>query len=553
MGVEMSTQAEDLQAFIAYILILFGLMVPRLWMAALGGAIGGAWLPAQSFGSIIAGILFASVAYGLKRAIQMMFRRRGAASNQTETEDDTRRRPDRQYWSTAPPVGEVIDWDISPAARQLNSVQTAENCLFLFGIWLLALGGKQVFSMEETRAFFVMFLLIPLALGMAIIFKQAGTLHYFALKRLFWLFPFTSIPFLIAAAFGGFALAEWFHDLMDVETFEVVWSFLVPGAIGLLSVVLSFWWMCRLSRAPLGATGYRIADILRDMDRIRAAVRPRKKLGKPVSRVRGIAFGVAAVVLLLIPLSPRLGAVVPIVQFFLIMRARGYFQVSVGSLLAEDIRSPILLLRSFGDDEKVGVFHANFTEMRWINPPVEERLAQMFKDFGPFIAIGSPQEKVPQVGAARARLSDADWQAVVLNWMNTSSSIVMLAGTTQWVEWELSHVIETGNATKLMLLFPLTKGGRKGRDDHLARVNLGKSAFAGSNWARAWERIANPEGVLAARFHASGAMTVIRAGRMTPTAIQLAALILHHTRLMEAAAAAANHPGTALARVAAGG
>jgi hypothetical protein len=112
---------------------------------------------------------------------------------------------------------------------------------------------------------------------------------------------------------------------------------------------------------------------------------------------------------------------------------------------------------------------------------------------------------VPQVGAARARLSDADWQAVVLNWMNTSSSIVMLAGTSQWVEWELSHVIETSNATKLMLLFPLTQGGRKGRDDHLARINLGKSAFAGSMWAQTWERIANPEGVLAARFHASGA------------------------------------------------
>jgi hypothetical protein len=81
------------------------------------------------------------------------------------------------------------------------------------------------------------------------------------------------------------------------------------------------------------------------------------------------------------------------------------------------------------------------------------------------------------------------------------------------------------------VIFPLTQGGRKGRDDHLARVNLGKSAFAGSIWGRAWERIANPEGVLAARFHASGAMTVIRAGQGAPG--KLVALILYHTTLTE--------------------
>jgi hypothetical protein len=41
MGLEMSTH-DRLQAFAAIILILFGLMVPRLWIAALGGAIIGA-------------------------------------------------------------------------------------------------------------------------------------------------------------------------------------------------------------------------------------------------------------------------------------------------------------------------------------------------------------------------------------------------------------------------------------------------------------------------------------------------------------------------------
>jgi hypothetical protein len=45
-GVEMSTQAQGLTAFIGIVCILLGLMVPRLWMAALGGAIGGGCIPA---------------------------------------------------------------------------------------------------------------------------------------------------------------------------------------------------------------------------------------------------------------------------------------------------------------------------------------------------------------------------------------------------------------------------------------------------------------------------------------------------------------------------
>jgi hypothetical protein len=37
---------------------------------------------------------------------------------------------------------------------------------------------------------------------------------------------------------------------------------------------------------------------------------------------------------------------------------------------------------------------------------LEERIATHFHQFGPFIAIGSPQEPVPILGAARVKVTD---------------------------------------------------------------------------------------------------------------------------------------------------
>src|SRR5690606_29679255 len=105
--------------------------------------------------------------------------------------------------------------------------------------------------------------------------------------------------------------------------------------------------------------------------------------------------------------------------------AKQYFQVSADSLLGKDKRPPILFLRSFSDDPKVnaaaGITHEGLAQL--IDFSVETRLANHFMDFGPFIAIGSPKETVPQIGAARVKLSDEEWQAAVTNWMETSSVI----------------------------------------------------------------------------------------------------------------------------------
>jgi hypothetical protein len=83
---------------------------------------------------------------------------------------------------------------------------------------------------------------------------------------------------------------------------------------------------------------------------------------------------------------------VNILAFFLIVRARHYFQVSADSLLAVDKRPPILFLRSFTDVERQRYL---YTTVALLDFSLETRLSNHFYHFGPFIAVGSPKDTIP--------------------------------------------------------------------------------------------------------------------------------------------------------------
>ena len=102
-------------------------------------------------------------------------------------------------------------------------------------------------------------------------------------------------------------------------------------------------------------------------------------------------------------------------MYAMFTRARRVSQPSADVARQGDPRPPILFLRSFLDDGyklKERVLVAGVP----INQPLrmEEALAVRFHDFGPFLAVGEPGEGLPQLGAARAYLSDDQWQAAVV-------------------------------------------------------------------------------------------------------------------------------------------
>lgn len=122
--------------------------------------------------------------------------------------------------------------------------------------------------------------------------------------------------------------------------------------------------------------------------------------------------------------------------------------------LSRDVALPVLLLRSFADDSARVRPTSLVKRLQLRRLRLEEVIASGLRSVGPFIAIGRPGEKLPLLGAHRAYFGDNEWQAAVRNWIDRSRIILMVAGTTPWVRWELSEILERQALGKLVVLLP---------------------------------------------------------------------------------------------------
>jgi hypothetical protein len=140
-----------------------------------------------------------------------------------------------------------------------------------------------------------------------------------------------------------------------------------------------------------------------------------------------------------------------------VIYSRGFFQPSINDLLENDRRSPILFLRSFGD-EKWSLARNYQSQSGIFDFSLESRLASYFYNIGPFVAVSSPKIKYPYPGAIKAELDDDEWQDQIIAWMQSSQAIVLMIGTSHWLNWELGQVLTQGYSGKLILLFPEESG-----------------------------------------------------------------------------------------------
>jgi hypothetical protein len=142
-----------------------------------------------------------------------------------------------------------------------------------------------------------------------------------------------------------------------------------------------------------------------------------------------------------------------------IFLARRMFKVGAGlrqpnalELLKIDRRAPILYLRSFDDDsvtdltESVIPFGPQQT--------IEMRLSQVFEELGPFVSIGRPGERLPEIGANRFYVSDDDWQKAVLYFLQSSAAVVILVGRSTGVTWEIQTALNRVPRRKILFVFP---------------------------------------------------------------------------------------------------
>ncbi len=446
----------------------------------------------------------------------------------------------------------LIEYDLTEAVRHLRYMRFAEYCLIFIG---LALALQDFLTPVFGELFYGVFALPanPIA---DIVLTGCGIVAYLSSGKLkpslwpnyFWLMPLAAA----AAVWTGINMFEVFGRLASLGDSQLTFM-QRQGEMGMLfgglysfglaaTAVVGMIGVRRFRAARLTPTSHKVVDLLARAEGVRRERGAGRAAGQPINRARGILFlalGVGVFALIGPPnvFSP-LPALISLGGFVLLIRSRQNFQVSADSLLAADRREPILFLRAFVDDPNMAVQPTIQQIVKLVDFSVETRLASHFMEFGPFIAVGSPLDKVPVPGAARVQLSDDLWQQWVGEHMGKSGIIVMYAGVTHWVGWELSQVVEGGMTRKLILLFPspvAPKGTKKKRNElaarlaedmtnRLARV---KATFSGTRWRAAWEQIGVPETLIAAHVDESGGVTVFRSKRRNNDAFQIAVEIIH--------------------------
>ncbi|HTS04887.1 MAG TPA: toll/interleukin-1 receptor domain-containing protein [Candidatus Eisenbacteria bacterium] len=142
---------------------------------------------------------------------------------------------------------------------------------------------------------------------------------------------------------------------------------------------------------------------------------------------------------------------------------------SAAELMTHDSRAPVVYLRSFQDDwfasqgsmsksSLAGGLIPNilmgFLDLAGGVMTEEEQLAEALKDVGPFVAVGKPGEKLPVLGASRMYLQDSEWQERVHDLMLRARLLVLRAGKTEGLWWEVQTAARIVKPEKIVFLLP---------------------------------------------------------------------------------------------------
>jgi hypothetical protein len=116
-------------------------------------------------------------------------------------------------------------------------------------------------------------------------------------------------------------------------------------------------------------------------------------------------------------------------------------------ILASEHRPPVVYFRPFTADVEA--------KPRGLSSTTEEEaIAYALNDIGPLVAIGTPEETLPSLGAARMYVDNEKWREAALDLLGRAAVVVMRIGSTPGFWWEFETVMPRVQPEKLVLLIP---------------------------------------------------------------------------------------------------
>jgi len=128
--------------------------------------------------------------------------------------------------------------------------------------------------------------------------------------------------------------------------------------------------------------------------------------------------------------------------------------------MADDLRPPFLFLRSFADDRLMLRSHRSnqsslldrLTFRRWER--FEEVVAIELSSDAPVVAVAERGTLLPPLGAARRLLDPRTWQAHVDALLPSCEAVILIAGRSEGLGWELARLRDDGHLGKTVVLIP---------------------------------------------------------------------------------------------------
>jgi hypothetical protein len=153
----------------------------------------------------------------------------------------------------------------------------------------------------------------------------------------------------------------------------------------------------------------------------------------------------------------------PVAGRWLFRTGRRMSQAHASTIMTEDRRPCVLLLRPFRTDGMVAdpKWRNQWAYLTWLfgRTSFEERLAAIMENVGPPVALGRPAELLPMYGFARLYASHSEWRDVVRSQLGRAGwAVVLMMDHTESFRWELQEVRSKKYSLRTLFVLPPPAG-----------------------------------------------------------------------------------------------